>query len=368
MDTATCFMKFRFFAFALTIAMTLHASAKAQLITIDKTKSYEDKHLVLQDYAKKVEYIPLETTNECLLGKEQNLDAIFATKTDLFIVDNNVVYRFGRDGKFKNIIGSCGQGPNEYSVLGAIAVDGDKQEVLIHDAGTNKLLFYRCDGSFVREIKLPGISNFGLVDSNTLICYSIAKQSGLPVLGLYSATDGKLKLSLTAGDKQRSGIAYELAPKYRAVRKNHNQVHFNTHHTDTIFAIDNDQCKPHYALFPSNKGKTTKEIRDAVSPFLLCETDAFANIQTYGKMGGQSMISYIIDKRNNTIYKGFVVDKDYSGAIFPFNSGMQNEVVSLYYPFTLQSKLEKGMVFGPLKEITKTLEEDANPVLMIATF
>lgn len=368
MNTTTSFTKLRFYALVSTFVMTLHISAEAQLITIDKTKSYEDKHLVLQDYAKKIEYIPLETTNACLLGKEQSLDAIYATETDLFIVDNNAIYRFGRDGKFKNTIGRKGQGPNEYTVLGSMAVDGDKQEVLIHDSGANKLFFFRYDGAFVREIKLSGISGLDFVDSNTLVCYSSDVKSGLPVFGLYSAVDGKLKVPLSYSDKQRSGIAYELAPKYRTVRKNHNWIHFNTHHTDTIFAIDNDRCEPRYALHPTSKGKTTKESRDAISPFLLCETDAFANIQTYGKTGGQSMVSYIIDKRNNAIYKGFVVDKDYSGAIFPFNSGMHNEVVSLYYPYALQTKLEKGMVFGSLKEIAKTLVDDANPVLMIATF
>lgn len=142
------------------------------LICIDKNKSYKDKHLFIQDIAKKVEYIKLETNDNCLIGKEFNVEFIRATANDIFIIEVEAIYRFSRkDGKFLNRIGKRGEGPNEYVTSASFAVDENRQEVLVHDLNKKKLFIYKYTGTFVRDINMPQISLLNLVDDNTLACY-----------------------------------------------------------------------------------------------------------------------------------------------------------------------------------------------------
>ena len=340
-----------------------------KLICIDKTKSYKDKHLFLQDVAQKVEYVKLETTNDCLIGKELKIQSIRVTNTDIFIVEWDNIYRFRKDGKFLNKIGQRGEGPKEYVTMESIAINEKEQEFLAYDITKKKILYYKYNGEFVREIDFPQVSEIALLDNNALACYSVssAKYSKTPSFGLYSLVDGRLIKKISDPYKSRSGTAYNLVSKYRAPRKNRGHVYFNTFISDTIFSINSKGKTARYALLPPNNGRTTKDCESCSTPFLLCETDTYANLQVYGK-DVKKFTSYIVDKKTGTITNGFVVDKEYSGAIFPFNTGINNTVVSMYYTYNLYDKLERGVLSGKLKEVTKTLEEDANPVLMIATF
>lgn len=166
----------------------------------------------------------------------------------------------------------------------------------------------------------------------------------------------------------RSGTSYRLPPQYTSIRYNKGNVFFNTYVTDTIFAVNKNGRTPRYALLPPNNGKTTKDKESCSTPYLLCETDVFANIHVYGSQGNSSYDSYIIDKKTGTIYKGFVVDAEFSRAILPYNTGMDNEITTLHYVYLLKEKAKQGKLYGKLKEVALTMNEEDNPVLMIATF
>ena len=72
--------------------------------------------LNLSDAAERVEIVKLETTNKSILS---NLRHIQVTNSDIWITHykDQYVYRFSRDGKFKNRVGKIGQGPEEYTRL-----------------------------------------------------------------------------------------------------------------------------------------------------------------------------------------------------------------------------------------------------------
>lgn len=352
------------------ITQTSNASNNQnKLILIDKNKSYKNEHLFIQDIAKNVEYIKLETTDNCLIGKEQLVESIQCTKNDIFIIEAFTVYRFARkDGKFLNSIGKRGEGPGEYVTAVSFAINEKKQEVLMLDIHKNKVLIYKYNGTFVRDFNLPDVSRLNLIDENTLACYTEDTQRDIPGFGLYSLSDGKMIKKLSTAYTSRSGTNYRLIPQYTTPRVNNGDVFFSTYVTDTIFSVNKNGRTPRYAFLPPNNGKTTKERESCSTPFLLCETDLFANIQVYGSKGNTSFDSYIINKKTGTISKGFIIDREYSNGIFTYNTGMNNEITTLYYTYLLKERDERGVLFGKLKEITKTLKEEDNPVLMIATF
>ena len=340
-----------------------------KLICIDKNKTYKKEHFFIQDFAKKVEYIKLETNDNCFIGKEHELESIRATKTDIFINEKHVVYRFSRkDGKFLNQIGKHGAGPQEFASKMSIMIDENKQEVLFHDFMKNKILVYSFEGVFKREIDIPVLTQLELVDENTFAAVTNYPNTEVPGFGLYSLTDGKLIKKLSGYYTSRSGITYNMVPKYIIARQNKGEAFFSTYVTDTIFSINKNGRTPRYALLPPNNGKTMKEKTSCSTPFILCDTDQFANIQVYGIKMNKSFDSYIINKQTGEITQGFIVDKEYSGGVFAFNTGIDNEFAALHYAHALKGREEGGMLFGKLKEITKTLDEEDNPVVVIANF
>jgi hypothetical protein len=86
-------------------------------ITVDVTKSYPKKELILQDFLD-VEYIPLETNDEFItmgwphaIGKEIILVRNRNRATD------GKIFVFDRNGKGIRVINRLGEGSKEYSFL-----------------------------------------------------------------------------------------------------------------------------------------------------------------------------------------------------------------------------------------------------------
>ncbi len=81
--------------------------------SIDVYTAYQDRKPVrLSQIADDIEYIPLETTRECLI--DRSIQNIIVTQSDIFIFDYNLGYRFSSKGKFINSIGVKGKGPGEF--------------------------------------------------------------------------------------------------------------------------------------------------------------------------------------------------------------------------------------------------------------
>jgi hypothetical protein len=97
--------------------------------------------------------IQLETTKESLLGTIEAL--IYRPDEDrIIILDNDRakgIFVFNTKGKFLNRIGKEGPGPGEYKSLKTIAYDNG---ILAVYSMPFKLLFYKLDGTFIKEIEL----------------------------------------------------------------------------------------------------------------------------------------------------------------------------------------------------------------------
>ena len=114
-----------------------------ELITIDVSKSYPKKELILQDFMD-VEYIPLETTDEFLTqgliqdaGKKYLLVKNRNTDGDIFVFDR-------KTGKGLSKINRQGQGSEEYTWINQLILDENKGELFVLSPG-NKILVYDLD-------------------------------------------------------------------------------------------------------------------------------------------------------------------------------------------------------------------------------
>ena len=90
---------------------------------IDVYSAIQNKTEVLNvsQIAEDIEFLPLETTDECLLG--DNIMNLVVTSMDIIIFDYEACYRFDRKGKFLNKIGVKGNGPGEYVKPMYVTVD-----------------------------------------------------------------------------------------------------------------------------------------------------------------------------------------------------------------------------------------------------
>ena len=84
--------------------------------------------LDIYDIVDSISYIPLETSEKCLLGELQR------TKRDgdfYFVEDAKGLFVFGKDGRFLNEIGHKGNAPGEYLYMDNFYLDRKNKQVCI---------------------------------------------------------------------------------------------------------------------------------------------------------------------------------------------------------------------------------------------
>lgn len=145
-----------------------------QLITVDVTKSYPEKELILQDFMD-VEYIPLETNKEFVtqgvvmaIGSKYIIVKNRTEEGDIFVFDR-------KSGKALRKINKKGKGPEEYSHLTDIVLDEENNELFVNCLTSKKILVYDLFGNFKRSFNHAEDTRYVNVfncDTDNLICYN----------------------------------------------------------------------------------------------------------------------------------------------------------------------------------------------------
>ena len=132
--------------------LTLMNQQKESLYKIKDHSSRMEMNVIYTDTILAPEYriIPLETTEECVVGEVSNL---FVDDNLIFLVDtwSERINVFDMDGKFLNHIGRKGHAQGEYVSMYRVALDSHQKRVCIIDADSQKLLFYDYKGNFLSQ-------------------------------------------------------------------------------------------------------------------------------------------------------------------------------------------------------------------------
>lgn len=132
-------------------------SKTGDLPVFDFSKNYPQKKLRLQDMAE-IEYVPLETTDEILLGGSSVLSAV----TDKYILIHESqlgdIFVFDRKtGKIYSHFNHRGQGGMEYSwIKNGTILDEKKEEIYVC---SQFILVYSLKGEYKRTLKIKGFEN-----------------------------------------------------------------------------------------------------------------------------------------------------------------------------------------------------------------
>ena len=122
------------------------------LAVIDVVNNLGKYHEIpVSEFVSELEYIPLETGDDCLIG--EHIRDLAVTSTHIFVRDETNCYAFDRDGRFITQIGRVGQGPGEYQFISGLSVDEKNQSLYIETFRT--ILEYSFDGVFHQSIPIP---------------------------------------------------------------------------------------------------------------------------------------------------------------------------------------------------------------------
>jgi len=131
-----------------------------------------DSALPLDKIITNVKYIPLETSEHCLVGK---IDQLFILKDRIIVVDKmkaEGIYIFDKSGKFIRAIAAKGKGPGEFNTIRDVCVNENAGEILLFDDYSDKVNIYTTDGRFSSYKRVSYyFREFALLKDSTFISY-----------------------------------------------------------------------------------------------------------------------------------------------------------------------------------------------------
>ena len=369
-------MKYLFSFLCLCCVLSVSAQ-KPVVINLAKAISESPKEIMLNELASDIRYVPLETTDDCLMNNEFYI--MQYTGEDII---TSGIFHFDKNGKFLNKIGSKGQGPEEY--LQGLFAFGDWKNKLLYVQNWTTLTCYGFDGTFVRSVPTPQLNMgaAGLFDENHIL-YSndiyYADKANPIQLYMVDSQNGKT-VSKWRGHLEENK-KYGMILTSRDFMYNYdNSLFYKPALENVIFKILSPKKRQLVYKFDCS-GKDIDVSADEVDPkkrfqflsvYWAKETAQYLFVN-YG-MKNISRLG-IYDKEKKTFTNVTIKDNLASGYdIHPAWTSVDNHLLMVYYAGGLLQDKEKRYSTGllperkkELDELLKNIKEDDNPVVILVT-
>ncbi len=349
----------------------------------------EQKNISL--FVKNIQYIPLETTPECLL--DQDISQIELFNNELFVSDYKYIFRFDKNGKFIKKIGVMGQGPGEYTQgFQNFIIDNKNNHLIIFDMISQRMITYDFNGQFVYEKKtdfLPG--RFDWINDNHFATYNMGftyektPWSDFYVIDREANTIHKNKFKKEADKKYGLTVFPPVFYHFQG------KLRYKNPHENIIYEItENGKTKPIYYLdfgvYESKNEVDEFEIRGkkgnlsiranpksyekigitemSESAEFLFINFAHKNEKQFGVYDKVAKTFYTVYDSKNKLY-GFTDDILEGIPVYPKLVIYNNNLYSYFDAYYLIVKL-KGKTKNPdLQKIINSLDIGDNPVVII---
>lgn len=369
-------MKYLFSFLCLCCVLSVSAQ-KPVVINLAKAISESPKEIMLNELASDIRYVPLETTDDCLMNNEFYI--MQYTGEDII---TSGIFHFDKNGKFLNKIGSKGQGPEEY--LQGLFAFGDWKNKLLYVQNWTTLTCYGFDGTFVRSVPTPQLNMgaAGLFDENHIL-YSndiyYADKANPIQLYMVDSQNGKT-VSKWRGHLEENK-KYGMILTSRDFMYNYdNSLFYKPALENVIFKILSPEKRQLVYKFDCS-GKDIDVSADEVDPkkrfqflsvYWAKETAQYLFVN-YG-MKNISRLG-IYDKEKKTFTNVTIKDNLAGGYdIHPAWTSDDNHLLMVYYAGGLLQDKEKRYSTGllperkkELDELLKNIKEDDNPVVILVT-
>lgn len=369
-------MKYLFSFLCLCCVLSVSAQ-KPVVINLAKAISESPKEIMLNELASDIRYVPLETTDDCLMNNEFYI--MQYTGEDII---TSGIFHFDKNGKFLNKIGSKGQGPEEY--LQGLFAFGDWKNKLLYVQNWTTLTCYGFDGTFVRSVPTPQLNMgaAGLFDENHIL-YSndiyYADKANPIQLYMVDSQNGKT-VSKWRGHLEENK-KYGMILTSRDFMYNYdNSLFYKPALENVIFKILSPKKRQLVYKFDCS-GKDIDVSADEVDPkkrfqflsvYWAKETAQYLFVN-YG-MKNISRLG-IYDKEKKTFTNVTIKDNLAGGYdIHPAWTSDDNHLLMVYYAGGLLQDKEKRYSTGllperkkELDELLKNIKEDDNPIVILVT-
>ena len=125
-------------------------------IDLTETIAGDAQKIPLNDWAKNIRFVPLETNDNILI---KYISMVYQRGDQFLVSHGDRVSLFDYEGKYLYDIGSKGQGPTNFISVNNVTLHNDL--IYIHET-ENRIKAYDWKGNFVKKMELPAKSN-GLI-------------------------------------------------------------------------------------------------------------------------------------------------------------------------------------------------------------
>lgn len=378
------FLYFFFFSCSGKIAEK-QTSVELQTISI---KNGEIEKLTETDVLKSIHFVPLETTDSCLVGGEIKQLEIFEGK--IFLLDMNAqIFAFNCSGKFLQRIGKRGPGPEEYVNATHLYIDPFQKCICIYDASTSYMVRYTLDGTYLNRSKVQInhknilVSHVNLLDKRHILIQP--NNSPTSLYNYVVLNDEKNEVTIQSYHLPYLGIgdnSNSLGKANYCIGKNFYATRLLS---DTIYQWTKEQFVPKFILETGLK-HAAKEVVDEYAPYFiiaeakgklnqngyslgidrLFSTDNYLHLQ-YSGLGYFDAIFW-----NFSSNKGYLYRTEYDSnplLLFYHNIMSTSEDALIRYLtaeelYRWENKI-RATNHPEVPELYKNLKEEDNPVLVL---
>lgn len=368
---------------------TSFAVADGEAVVIPfETAIKNQRKVLMSEWVEKVEYIPLQTDTNCLIGNLWDNNVIRSQKF-FFLACGKSLLQYTRDGKFVRTIGSVGQGPGEYGWITDIDVNDSSHQLFVSTTDEKINVYDTETGKFFRAIPFSGYEDFQFRMLNDTT----------PVRFLYNSigTEGHLAIiSDLHGDTLcaypryhlftvKEGMAFIVSSKSdRFVYRSGGDICCRENYNDTIYTITRQALTPRYIIdlgkyhLPLEYryellGDDNKFNRMAVSYFAVRPIETarylFLPYEPWGEDKDKESLA-IYDKKSGECYavEGGALSNDMDH-LFDFQPTVALDDYTLMKVYSASKIFELAEKNPAIlkNESLQYLQEDDNPVLMVVT-
>ena len=236
-----------------------NSSSIQSLKTIDMVEAYDNREEVpLSSFAKSIEYIPLETSDNSLLG---GYPSFYLSNDTIITVAFRQLYLFNREkGQFMKEIRNYGEGPEDYSsTKPLLPFDEDKSTFFISKKG-NLTWELNSAGKVISEFSLPSDENYVMgftqLQKDLFVGYNANpvcdQKNRLTVFNSKGETVKTFPNPQSCTHDMSRGFSFDFYEG--AFFRDQGKVYFKEEFNDTLFHVTPDQLRPQLVFNSQTKG------------------------------------------------------------------------------------------------------------------
>ena len=342
----------------------------------------------LSDYVVSLEYVPLETKQECLIDRSPSF---YVCDEYIVATTSRQCFLFDRSGKFIREIGRAGRGPDEYNyTMGTI--NETNQTVLMR--GWDKYMEFSFNGKVTKYFPfVSSTSPRAYVNDDLLVC-GVSNTRGDAINQLIFINQETIVDSIPNYQffkLQNPNVFGRLSGYEFNFYQYHDGLYYKNMFNDTIFRIEDRKIYPawifdmeqyrlsHTIMADMNTANQERHKYNWVQTIL--EADPFLLFSIVSERGDSA---FVFDKHKSQVFimkkeqqlKGFYNDIDGGMPFWPTHINRKQELVMFLYPYQMIEILTNEYIARKnirdeaaslrLRELVRRLEEEDNPVVVIA--